>query len=162
MKTKIIASVLLLELLASNLLVASDIKSSTHCNASENIIFSCDTGKKIMSICASKNIGAKTGYIQYRFGKIGSPEIILPSTPENFRSTVSAYSYTGASYNSGVIFKNQDISYNIDSRSASLEVTKKGKSIAELTCRENSDGTRTAIDNIDTDKLKKWGVKVEE
>lgn len=43
-------------------------QSLTLCDGDENTIFSCQTGKKIVSLCASANLSASSGYLQYRFG----------------------------------------------------------------------------------------------
>lgn len=49
------------------------------CAPSEDVVFSCPTGKKVVSVCASKNLSSTTGWAQYRFGVPGSaPEITLP------------------------------------------------------------------------------------
>jgi hypothetical protein len=50
----------------------------THCATDELIVFNCSTGKKIVSVCASKTMSATSGYLQYRFGRKGSPELIYP------------------------------------------------------------------------------------
>lgn len=52
----------------------------THCSSHETIIFSCNTGKKIASVCASKNLSSSLGYMQYRFGKKGAIESKIPET----------------------------------------------------------------------------------
>lgn len=135
--------------------------ASTHCTSSENVLFSCNTGKKTVSVCASKNIGPKTGYIQYRFGKIGSPEALIPSNPESFRSSLTAYEWDRASRSEGLDFENKDFSYYISVQWGRINVYKKDKSIAELHCLDNPDGTSTAIYDVDTDKLKTYRVKVE-
>ena len=54
--------------------------SNSHCKIDEKIIFSCllKKNKKIVSICASNNFSAHDGYLQYRFGKKGKIELVLP------------------------------------------------------------------------------------
>ena len=51
------------------------------CSASEVVIFSCHTGTRMVSVCASRDAGLNKGYLQYRFGKFDSSEpleIVLP------------------------------------------------------------------------------------
>lgn len=136
----------------------------SHCNANENIIFSCQMGKKVVSVCSSKNIGSKTGYLQYRFGKIGSPEALIPSNPESFRSSVTGYSGCGASCTDGVIFRNGDFSYGIShhQQDYELQVSKKNKNIAVLECPKDNDGLAKVIDNMNTSLFEKWGIKIDE
>lgn len=52
---------------------------ATHCAPSEQVVFSCDIGRKVASICASKPLSATAGYMQYRFGRLGrKPELQHP------------------------------------------------------------------------------------
>ncbi|MDP2077957.1 MAG: hypothetical protein Q8J85_07890 [Sulfuricurvum sp.] len=140
------------------------VASTSHCNANENVVFSCNTGKKVVSVCASKNIGPKTGYLQYRFGKIGSPEALIPSSPESFRSSVTGSSGCGASCTDVVTFRNGDFSYSIvnHQQDYELQVSKKNKNIAVLECPKDNDGLAKVIGNIDTRLFAKWGIRIDE
>jgi len=142
--------------LANTQLFATD----SHCNANENVIFSCNTGKKVVSICASKTLNAKSGYLQYRFGKIGSPEALIPSKPENFRKTVSAFylNIGGTAEAKGISFTNGNLLYGMNTTSGYLYVRKNGNDIADFTCKNDN----FLIDNFDTFNFKKIGMKVEE
>jgi len=56
----------------------------TLCLANEVNVFSCGAGKKVISVCASKDAAADRGYLQYRFGTPKSVELAVPagkSTP---------------------------------------------------------------------------------
>ncbi|SEQ39149.1 hypothetical protein SAMN05421510_10461 [Nitrosomonas ureae] len=55
-----------------------DAKGS-HCQIQEQVIFSCSVGEKTVSVCASKNFSAHSGYLQYRFGSLGMSELIFPA-----------------------------------------------------------------------------------
>lgn len=59
----------LLSLLSSGTATAQE----SHCVPGEQVVFSCDTGKKVVSVCASSN------GIQYRYGALGSVEIHYPA-----------------------------------------------------------------------------------
>jgi hypothetical protein len=57
---------------------------NSFCSAQESIVFSCRTGAKMVSICASQDASAHKGYLQYRFGQPDSREALelrLPETP---------------------------------------------------------------------------------
>lgn len=56
--------------------------NQTHCTSGEIIYFSCSAGKKLISVCGSKNLSANSGYLQYRFGPAGKTEITLPPTKD--------------------------------------------------------------------------------
>lgn len=63
------------------------------CAKDERIIFSCPVKKpaKIVSLCASKNLSADQGYLQYRFGLPGKVELEFPKertgTQQKFQYT---------------------------------------------------------------------------
>jgi hypothetical protein len=52
---------------------------ATHCDSNnENVIFSCNTGKNTVSVCASRTRTPTQGYVQYRFGPPGKPSFSFP------------------------------------------------------------------------------------
>jgi hypothetical protein len=55
----------------------------THCKANETVVFSCSTGSHILSICASRDLSKNAGYLQYRYGPAGKPELAFPETPRH-------------------------------------------------------------------------------
>ncbi len=52
------------------------------CTPAEVVIFSCRTGTRMVSVCASKDAGLNKGYLQYRFGKVDSSEPLEITLPE--------------------------------------------------------------------------------
>jgi hypothetical protein len=52
--------------------------AESHCRAQERIVFSCSLGKKTVSVCASADLSATSGYLQYRFGPKGAFELAFP------------------------------------------------------------------------------------
>lgn len=72
------------------------------CTPSEAIIFSCKIGKKIASVCAAQELSAQKGYLQYRFGRKGAPEIVLPDTvapsPQGVYGKTLAFAGGGGAY----------------------------------------------------------------
>jgi hypothetical protein len=55
-------------------------QAGTLCAKDERVIFSCPIRRpaKIVSLCASKNLTADTGYVQYRFGLPAKVELEYP------------------------------------------------------------------------------------
>jgi hypothetical protein len=53
------------------------------CNTQEQIIFSCSLGKKMVSVCASNDFSASSGYLQYRFGQKDALELAFPDLTES-------------------------------------------------------------------------------
>ena len=55
-------------------------QSPSLCTASEQVIFACSIGKKLLSVCGSKELTQTTGYLQYRFGRSANDlELEFPS-----------------------------------------------------------------------------------
>ena len=69
------------------------LQANSLCARDERIIFSCPVKKpaKIVSLCASKNLSADQGYLQYRFGLPGKIELEFPKertgTQQKFQYT---------------------------------------------------------------------------
>lgn len=67
--------------------------TDTLCSPQEDVIFSCTTGLKIASVCASKDLSPTKGYLQCRYGKVSKVEFLAPKIkkglPPNLRLTAS-------------------------------------------------------------------------
>lgn len=57
-------------------------KQNSFCTPMEQVVFSCRTGAKLVSVCASKDASRTKGYMQYRFGKPDSTEPLEMILPE--------------------------------------------------------------------------------
>lgn len=54
-------------------------KQASFCNSRETLLFGCAAGARLVSVCASRDLDAAKGYIQYRFGKPSEPpEQVVP------------------------------------------------------------------------------------
>ena len=95
-------------------LSAQAFAENSHCSKEEKVVFSCAVNKKVVSICASQNLSPTTGYMQYRFGKIGVPELLIPQMNEHPLKHVEVDAYQAASGQSGTIsFKNGEYTYTV-------------------------------------------------
>ncbi|MDE2362706.1 MAG: hypothetical protein KGM42_08500 [Hyphomicrobiales bacterium] len=67
-------------LFAGAIILASPLRAQTLCDPTETSAFSCalKTSGKIVSLCASADLGKTTGYLQYRFGTPGKVELAVP------------------------------------------------------------------------------------
>jgi hypothetical protein len=73
----------------------------SHCASQEAIVFSCNTGNKIASVCASKDLADRTGYLQYRFGPKAAPELVYPETtapPSRVHARTLTFAGGGGAY----------------------------------------------------------------
>ena len=54
--------------------------SKSHCAANEKIYFSCNLvqSQKVVSLCGGSSESDRISWLQYRFGKIGKPEMVYP------------------------------------------------------------------------------------
>lgn len=65
---------------ASGLAAAAETAQTTHCATSEQVVFACPVRSgKIVSVCASRDLDERTGYLQYRFGRPGAVELEFPA-----------------------------------------------------------------------------------
>ncbi len=58
---------------------AAATESKYLCAKGEAVVFGCDIGRKQVSLCASKDLSATSGYLQYRFGRFGHLELVHPA-----------------------------------------------------------------------------------
>jgi len=67
-------------------------QAASLCRADEQILFSCKVAdaRKLVSVCGSKWLDAKRGYVQYRFGRVGALELEFPRGRE---ATQGAFRY---------------------------------------------------------------------
>ena len=64
------------------------------CNVQEQVIFSCSIDKKTVSVCASNDFSANSGYLQYRFGQKGALELAFPDLTESAPTSQSIQART--------------------------------------------------------------------
>jgi len=69
--------------------VKAEADEITLCQPHEEVYFSCPIDGKVLSVCASGNISPDNGYVQYRFGRIGSIELEYPEKPYPSRKLFS-------------------------------------------------------------------------
>lgn len=126
---------------------ATALADEGHCKATEQVVFSCSVGKKTVSVCASSDLSPNQGYVQYRFGPIGAPELTYPEAPESFRLKSDAGIFTTRYIRGGWIrFSNGPYSYLVFSEKGEPEdgngwinegvvVLNNGKRVAKLVCK---------------------------
>ena len=119
--------------------------TESHCSELEQTVFSCSVGKKIVSVCASKDISPTGGYLQYRFGKKDAPELIFPATTEpSQRSDIQArtlmFSGGGGSYLRFIKGRNNYIVYTAIGKGwgtkDGVSVEQDNKLVANLKCQD--------------------------
>ncbi|MEI6334525.1 MAG: hypothetical protein WCS87_08205 [Methylococcaceae bacterium] len=121
------------------------IAAGSHCSEQEQTVFSCSLGKKIVSVCASKDISPTSGYLQYRFGKQAVPELIFPASTEpafprtDIQARILMFSGGGGSYLRFINGRYNYIVYTAIGKGwgakDGISVEKDGKVVANLLCR---------------------------
>ena len=94
------------------------------CKADETILFGCMSGRKMISVCASRGFQSDTGYVQYRYGvpakvELLWPESLQPAADHFWRSSVP-YSGGGESH---LRFVNQGVEYVLFDRTIRTNFT---------------------------------------
>lgn len=118
--------------------------ANSHCRDTEQTLFSCSTGRNLVSVCGSADLSGGAGWLQYRFGPPGAPQLSQPALGATWRERVSAgtvmYSGGGGAY---LMFHNPPYKttvYSADGRGwghkAGVVVDKQGKRLANLRCRQ--------------------------
>ena len=89
--------------------------NGTLCAAGEDARFSCAAKNgKVISICASPDLSATTGSIQYRFGRPGAVELSYPADPATGRTALTWNTQNHASSQSfNVVFQNGGFTYTV-------------------------------------------------
>jgi|GEM_PF-1719989 len=79
----------------SNPMSGKQSKIVSLCTQGEKTIWSCETtGRKIVSICGSRELTKERGYVQYRFGRPGRVELEYPRQRQNTQTAFSYFRYT--------------------------------------------------------------------
>lgn len=125
------------------------------CENGETVLFSCDTGKKQIALCASDNLSKQNGYVQYRAKRNGKYELVYPSSKihprgQFFESTMLwAHDDEQRVYfqNGEYLYLLYDRSFSEDSEDsrAGVMVFHNGKDIADIKCKEKKDPFKRAF-----------------
>lgn len=123
----------------------------THCNPDETIIYSCAAGARIASLCASPDVSNQSGYLQYRFGPKGRPDLVFPAVrqPPHHLFTPGGFMFSGGG---GTFLQFEIAPYTYTVLSAignwgppgtkatvdGVSVQKKGDVIANYVCRADA------------------------
>lgn len=115
---------------------------ASHCSAEEETLFTCSTGRKLISVCASRDLSASSGFLQYRFGPPAAPELVYPPTNADWRavtrSSVLTYAGGGGAYLAFSRGPYRYVVYTAIGRGwgtkAGVVVEKGGKRVADLRC----------------------------
>ncbi|WP_186417012.1 hypothetical protein [Bosea sp. CS1GBMeth4] len=139
---------LVLPLLLASLPALGDTRPSL-CLAGEAAVFSCATGGKIASLCASAEIGPGRGSLTYRFGRKGAVELTHPAAPLPPDQAFSA-AVVGDAGSAGDIlrFSRGEIGYTLYSiivkgrgEREGVLVTRNGTRLADLPCKGTALGS---------------------
>jgi hypothetical protein len=116
---------------------------SGHCVPGETVFFSCSVGAKTVSVCGSSNLSAQSGWVEYRYGPIGSPELVLPRTRVHPRGVVQAGTWAFSGGGGAFLqFRGRPYTYAVYTaigrgwrEKAGVVVRKGDKTVANLPCR---------------------------
>jgi hypothetical protein len=144
-------------------LSASAYAVPTLCLSDEQAIFSCHTAtKKIISVCASKELAPDHGYLQYRFGTPDKIEVSVPAdrsiSPANSAlSGTLVFSGGGGDY---LRFKAGDYDYVVYTaigkgwgEKDGVAIEKNGKRLSHVSCKDEP------VSNLGVDFSSKAGLK---
>jgi hypothetical protein len=135
-------------------------KSKSLCQASEQTIWSCAvaTKNKIASVCASKDLTADSGYVQYRFGIPGKVELEFPKDRKDSAQKFKYTRYTRPLVTmltlkfetGGVVYEIHDDDNSEEKppvRAASIDITDGAKELS-VVCKLPTAGSLMKLEDI--------------
>lgn len=100
------------------LTLANTASSATLCEPGEVVLFNCNAATKTVSLCRSSDLSETVGYMQYRYGPPGRPEMVFPKTKKHPSRYFSVSYVPGRSYYSSVSFEVGKFKYEVYSLQA--------------------------------------------
>lgn len=116
---------------------------SSLCLLHERTLWECPAPKKAYALCASPDLAASSGYLQYRAGAGGSAEFSFPSDKRHPRGH---FRYTNYGRFARLTFENGAYAYEIEEQlvgPTTIRVTRGGRLAGEFDC---SSASRTLMD----------------
>jgi hypothetical protein len=110
----------------------------TLCQASEKVLWSCHAAKKTYSVCASADLSAAKGYLQYR---AGSPDKLEFTFPAARAHPAGRFHFETAAHGGRLSFSNANVTYTIYGDALGLpeiSVEKDGTPIATVRCKDET------------------------
>ena len=113
------------------------------CEANERILFTCPVGKKLVSVCSSRDLDESKGAMQYRFGLIEKLELVYPEEvahPKRHFKFQRTYSRVESAEIQELEFQRGQVTYGVFTESikgkeaAGVNVTIAGK-VTTLKCK---------------------------
>ncbi len=126
------------------------------CTKSEQEIWACSAGHKRYAVCASNDLSASAGYMQYRVMKGGHLELIYPAKPSHPKGLFSLKTFGSSA---SLSFRNGEYQYTLYeplAGPASIDVEKQGKSIGGFACASATEGLTL---NSTLDLMSRVGVR---
>lgn len=115
---------------------AADAAPQTLCRPQEQVFFSCNLGKKIVSLCMTPD-NAPSPYMEYRFGTAKNIELTYRSDAREPKFSRVAVNYASNSENI-LWFNNAGTDYLLHlpmKAGPGLEVRQQGKTISDMACK---------------------------
>ncbi|WP_454763515.1 hypothetical protein [Cupriavidus campinensis] len=118
----------------------NSMQGETLCRPSEEVYFSCETGQKIISLCAIGNVSPDRGTVQYRFGTPENTELIYPPLGGAPAGKFSISDIFGGNLNfTNIKFRSGDYDYVIyDGNNSGIYVLRAGKTVVNLRCKSET------------------------
>ncbi|MFD0949955.1 hypothetical protein ACFQ0F_06060 [Paraperlucidibaca wandonensis] len=126
---------------------------SSLCGKEENAVWSCQTGKKIYSLCASMPVTETTGYVQYRAGTKDKITFNFPATHQHPKGN---FEYGLLPQGAFLTFNNGGYEYRINEPLIGQPIIiVSGKDNTILQC---NDSTQSLTNNATIDLFRSAGV----
>ena len=123
--------------------MATPAQAQSLCAAAEKSLFSCEIGKKVLSVCASKDLDENKGTLQYRFGTPDKLDLAYPEKADHPKKHFTGNRLYSSAENALILelaFKRGSTKYTVfteeirGKKSAGVTVNVNGKD-TELKCK---------------------------
>jgi hypothetical protein len=119
----------------------SGFADKTLCTPEEFMVWACEAGRRLVSICASRDLSPTAGYVQYRIGLPGALELEYPAQRVHPRGHFAVTTFGSGDQN--VKFSNGGYDYEVveilRSGDDGIEVSKDGQKVSRITCNGDTD-----------------------
>ena len=136
---------------------ARPVGPASHCTDGENVVWSCAIGDEIVSICASKQLAERYGYLQFRYGRPGAPLVLHPKTLADTQRAFALRRKAGPVEHLSLAFGSGGQRYTVrdergqegkERRSAGLTIVDAEGAMIMLDCDSALTGSLAALEGI--------------
>mgnify|MGYP007097583777 CR=1 FL=1 len=139
----------IIPLLLASFFALANTPNPTLCQGTEKTMFACTSEAKLVSLCASADLDATKGYIQYRLARKGKVEFEFPKEKKHPNGIFTYEFEPNSEY---IRFKNGDYGYTVQQdfpeAPPSVSVTFNGEPFANFECTPTASHNESGLGEV--------------